>query len=401
MLTALVAPRVTRRARIFATSVLPLTLLAIALPTSSAASAPNEELGPSSAWPVGKDEGPYIRGPVWDDPAVVSMPPPHLAATVSEGSPATIAWSLTLRVTAREVARGTFEIGPGGAVLTVDGSFERRQPRGPLVVDLEPGEHVLTLHGIATTRTIDRLTGIDTIDVPPIETRHLLMGMRSVVDHARIEVVLPVASTEVQEPFRVSGTASVRIPEGWYGADQSDHPSFPCTRRGYTESTYRCEYGRPPFTALIQPRSIVQAAGGTTQQEVHVAVVVRSPLHRPLLIPGGPIVGFGGELGDGFRMRLGYELAIKSRYAMLSTSVDTDYTKNAVAAFTLKSAWGLGLLGAGIGIPVRALPYVATGARLEGDIFLGPVGFVASADIWLLAPGRTFATGTLLGVIAF
>lgn len=100
-------------------------------------------------------------------------------------------------------------------------------------------------------------------------------------------------------------------------------------------------------------------------------------------------------------MRLGYELAIKSRYAMLSTSVDTDYTTNAVAAVTLKSAWCLGLLGAGIGIPVRAVPYGATGARLEGDIFLGPVGFVASADIWLFAPGRTRATGTLLGVLSF
>ena len=124
-------------------------------------------------------------------------------------------------------------------------------------------------------------------------------------------------------------------------------------------------------------------------------------MHRPFIIPGGPIVGLGGELGEGFRMRLGYELAIKSRYAMLSTSVDTDYTTNAVAAVTLKSAWGLGLLGAGIGIPVRAFPYVATGARLEGDIFLGPVGFVASADIWLFAPGRPHATGTLLGMLSF
>lgn len=401
MLSALVAPRVTRRARIFATSV---AFCTIALQTSSAASAPNDDLGPSTAWPTGKDDRPYVRGPLWDDPSVVTMPPPHLAATVSEGSPATIAWSLTLRVTARDVARGTFEIGPEGAELTVDGSFEGRRVGSPLVVALEPGEHVLTLRGSATTRTIDHLTTSGTFDLltglPPIETRHLLMGTRSVVDHARIEVVLPVGSTDVQGPYRVSGTATVRIPDGWYGADRSDHSTFPCTPRGYTESTYRCEYEPLRFPWSNQP-STVEAAAGTTQQEVHVAVVVRSPLHRPFIIPGGPIVGLGGELGQGFRMRLGYELAIKSRYAMLSTSVDTDYTTNAVAAVTLKSAWGLGLLGAGVGIPVRAVPYVATGARLEGDIFLGPVGFVASADIWLFAPGRTHATGTLLGVISF
>ena len=191
----------------------------------------------------------------------------------------------------------------------------------------------------------------------------------------------------MQGPYRESGTATVRIPEGWYGADRSDPSSFPCTPRGHTESTYRCEYEPPPFTALVQPRAVVQVQAGTTQHEVHVAVEVRTPLHRPFIIPGGPIVGIGGELGAGFRMRLGYELAIESRYAMLSTSVDTDYPTNAVAAVILKSAWGLGLLGAGIGVPVRAAPYVATGARLEGDI--------------LLAPGRTHATGTLLGMISF
>jgi hypothetical protein len=86
---------------------------------------------------------------------------------------------------------------------------------------------------------------------------------------------------------------------------------------------------------------------------------------------------------------------------MLSTSVDTDYVSNTVAAVTLKSAWGMGVLGAGVGIPVRIAPHVASGARLEGDIFLGPVGFVASADVWLFAPGRTHVAGTLLGVVSF
>ncbi|MDB4942152.1 MAG: hypothetical protein JWP97_1686 [Labilithrix sp.] len=380
------------------TTIAVAVLLAVVAGGGEARAEDGDVLGPSTYWPSDEDE-PLLRGPVFADASVVTMPPPRLSAVVTEGSSPEVTWWLNLDLTARAAARASFTIGPSGAELIVDGVPRGQVGGGTLALDVEAGVHRVVLRGVTRGRTLRARTGGATLDVPPIETRHLLLGGGSEVDHVQIGVVLPAASIVTGGASKVAATASVQIPERWSGADRSDHSAFPCVMRGHTESTYRCETEPPLLSAA--PHGTVVASAGTTAKDVRLAVVVRSPLHRPVIIPGGPIVGFGAQLGDGFRMRLGYEVAVVSRRAMVQATVDTDYDRHAVAALTASTAWALGLVGVGVGVPVRVAPELATGARLQGDVFLGPVGFVASADVWLFAPERPHVTGTLLGVLSF
>ena len=100
---------------------------------------------------------------------------------------------------------------------------------------------------------------------------------------------------------------------------------------------------------------------------------------------GGPLVGIGGTTGDqgGFRMRFGYEVAAPE-WLLYSVSADTDFGDLLKAAPTIEVASSQVLIlpsfGIGVGAPVLILPEVQVGARVQGTMQFGPVGFVTSLD---------------------
>lgn len=102
---------------------------------------------------------------------------------------------------------------------------------------------------------------------------------------------------------------------------------------------------------------------------------------------GGPFVGLGGTVGPngGFNTRIGYEFAAPAQ-VVYSVSADTDWSTRVVLAPTveLASPWVVLLpsFAAGLGLPVQFAPTIEVGARVQGAMHLGPVGFVTSVDLY-------------------
>jgi hypothetical protein len=386
-------------------------LLAVALllaVKSAGASDPPSPLGPSEHWTDDQEDGPYVRGPTWREEGSAKMPPPVFEAHIdATREPAVVRWSLTLRPRIARATAASFEVARD-ARIWLDGKYvTQTYGARTLVVELEPGAHEVVVQGVAQTHRMHHITeGEELLSVAALDTRHLAFATPSSVEAASITAVIPVASIERSSPLTAQGTLAVHAPEAWFIEDRSDRSSLPCTPRGFTESTYRCETSRSPSTVQGGWRSLA-SAGVTTQPTVELRAEVRSPLRHHAILNGGPIVGVGSAIGDGFRTRLGYEMGflgrrdIVKRHLLTSVAVDTDFTRNVVAAVTAKGVTTLGLFGLGIGLPVRLAPEVATGVRLEGDFFVGPLGFVLSGDVWLAAPGKTKGTVTLLVAISF
>lgn len=344
--------------------------------------------GPSEGWSDGA-QVPVVTGPTFAG-RTASVGSPRLEVDVDDDGDAR--WALTVPVEAEAPSRATFR---GDALLeaSVDGVVRARG--ASIVVDVPAGAHTIVVRGRRGSHEISHFTDDGFFAFAPLDIRHVALGRKSIVDAVSILADIPR-----EKGGMTTASLAARVPKGWYVANQSDKDDTTCIPKGYTESTVRCEIPREHAHDDLRPSSLV-ATAASRDDTLTLRLDARSDLHRPLVIPGGPLVGIGGEINEGFRMRFGYELAVKSRHALLSASVDTDFAKNAVSALTLKGVMTNGFLGGGLGVPVRLAPELASGVRIEGDLFLGPVGFVTSADVWLFAPEKTHATFTLLGVVSF
>ena len=82
-------------------------------------------------------------------------------------------------------------------------------------------------------------------------------------------------------------------------------------------------------------------------------------------------------------MRFGYEVAAPE-WLLYSVSADTDFGDLLKVAPTIEVASSQVLIlpsfGIGVGAPVLILPEVQVGARVQGTMQFGPVGFVTSLD---------------------
>lgn len=103
----------------------------------------------------------------------------------------------------------------------------------------------------------------------------------------------------------------------------------------------------------------------------------------PPFTNGGPLLGLGG--GSGFLVRFGYDVARKPWF-LCQLAVDTNLRDRVVVAPALVLAAPallfLPSVGAGFGLPVQLAPEVRVGARLQLDLMLYAVGFVASVDLF-------------------
>lgn len=348
-------------------------------------------LGPSQSW-SDPTQVPVVTGPVLESGAA-SVSAPRLEVDVDDDGDAR--WRLTLVVETEAGTRATFRVDEV-AEAHVDGALVARGEPS-LVVPVPAGAHTIVVRGRRRPHEVSHITEDERgfLDIAPLDVRHLALGRRSVVDAVTVMADVP------REPGgMLAASLGARAPRGWYVANASQKHDVTCVPQGYTESTYRCVIPYEHAHDEARPVSL-EARAASREEMLRLRVDARSGLHRPVVIPGGVLVGIGGQIGEGFRMRGGYELAVGSRHALLSASADTDFSRHVVTALTLKAVTTTGFFGGGLGVPVRVAPEVASGVRIEGDVFLGPVGFVTSADVWLFAPEKAHATFTLLGVVSF
>jgi hypothetical protein len=372
----------------------------------------SHELGPSTSWVDDAPSGALVRGPIWSDAAAATMPPPTLDARIdtSDGL-AIVHWALRLRPTVTRATSARFDLGGGrGASISVDGHVvPQAVDARTLVVSLTRGSHDVVVEGEAGAHVISHITeGEEFLSYAGLDVRHLALATPSSVEAVSIVAEVPRASIVAAPTKPNVARVVVHAPPSWFLDDRSEHANVPCVPRGYTESTARCEVPGTPSVVREGWREL-DSWVSTENPMVVMEVEARSPLRHHVILDGGPIIGVGGALGagDGFRMRLGYEAGflgtreITKRSWPGSLVADTDFTRSLVLAATVKHVSTLGLFGLGLGVPVRVLPDVATGLRIEGDFFLGPLGFVISGDVWMFAPVRPRGTVTLLGAISF
>ncbi|MCB9752261.1 MAG: hypothetical protein H6713_20085 [Myxococcales bacterium] len=108
------------------------------------------------------------------------------------------------------------------------------------------------------------------------------------------------------------------------------------------------------------------------------------------VLPGGPIVGVGGGLGDGsgLRLRAGYEFAAP-RYAVYSLAVESDAKTHVELIPTLEGVppWGRVLSpfpmpSLGVGAPVQVWPQTRAGVRAQLGVGWYVVTLLLSVDVY-------------------
>lgn len=238
---------------------------------------------------------------------------------------------------------------------TFDGrpSSPSRPYGGPHALVLEPGRtHVFETRGQVR------------LGVPPswilfhaLEVRHLLLGEVPATNAAFSLRLAPPGPN-----FAETGRARVRVtlPEGWSFAGS----------------------GGRAFAADLAEHDALRIEHDAPLAFFH----------------GGPLVGLGGELDEGFRARLGYEIGF---HELGIAGLDADFDFDGVAVvsprveFALPQIAILPSLGAGLGVPVRIADETQVGGRLQltATIF---ASFVTSLDYY---PKDDFWEATMLGVV--
>lgn len=102
------------------------------------------------------------------------------------------------------------------------------------------------------------------------------------------------------------------------------------------------------------------------------------------VVHGGPVVAAGSALGEGFRMRYGYELGVFD-WMLPSLNADVDYAGLLVVTPAVDAATAAKLpmpsLAAGLGLPVRLRPDTRAGGRLKLSAVMG-IGLEATIDYY-------------------
>jgi hypothetical protein len=145
--------------------------------------------------------------------------------------------------------------------------------------------------------------------------------------------------------------------------------------------------GRRPLGFVLETVDGRTRARGRTSVDAGAILTVRMTHPASGVHHGGPFLGIGGAPGadGGFRTRLGYEVAAPS-FLLYSLTADTDWNTRVVVTpmVELASPWMFIVpsFGLGVGLPVRVTPDVMVGARIQGSMHLGPLGFVTTVDLY-------------------
>lgn len=116
---------------------------------------------------------------------------------------------------------------------------------------------------------------------------------------------------------------------------------------------------------------------------------------------GGVMLGVGGRLSDGgaFRMRFEYEVGF-AEFILPGLSIDGDVGRGWVLAPRVEVASPVILFipsfSAGVGMPVHLGPDPDLGVRLIASAALGPVGVVATFDLYPQSEGLLFEPTVML-----
>lgn len=115
-----------------------------------------------------------------------------------------------------------------------------------------------------------------------------------------------------------------------------------------------------------------------------VDVDLRKKEPRLPVANGGPVVAVGGALGDGFRMRYGYEAGVLD-WILPAVHADVNYAGLAVLTPSVDVATSAQLplpsLAVGLGMPVRIRPESRAGVRLKLSAAMA-VGVEATVDYY-------------------
>ena len=169
--------------------------------------------------------------------------------------------------------------------------------------------------------------------------------------------------------------------------------------------------GKPPGRATVHvgvPRHPLAASADPDTWNAGTFVGHLHHLSEPgtYILNGGVRIGIGGALGDhkGFRMRLGYEIALPD-WLVFSVTAETNFQDLVVLTpqLSILSSGGFPLMltaSAGVGMPILLGNTERVGLRAAVDIFVWMVGVALYADIYFPTPDEKTAgtAGMLLEV---
>lgn len=252
---------------------------------------------------------------------------------------------------------------------------DRRLSWRGLAITADPGQTVTVVvrSELLTERTVDPVE----LFIPAIRERHLVLGPDQISFRAE-RVHVPTAPTALWGTAREVVIES-RAPEG-FSADVS--PEGRTARSGDGRVAVSRARGEPPAELV---------AGASLQARF------------PSVSLGGPYIGLGGEVDDGFRLRAGVEIGL-GRYLVASANVDTSFDGTWVLAPVIEAATPAIILipslalGAG---PAFRFDHGASraGVRIQGTLHL-LLGFVVCVDVYPAAGASGgFTETTLLGTV--
>jgi hypothetical protein len=242
-----------------------------------------------------------------------------------------------------------------------------------IVLDAGATRTVVVHAQILTEITVDPVE----LFVPAIRERHLMLGPDHVPYRAE-RTHVPTAPTALWGTSR-ENVIDVRAPEDFWAWTSLE-----------------------PSSARTEPsRRLVSRARGAPPAGVVAGVTLDERF--PLVSLGGPYVGLGGEVDDGFRMRAGVEFGL-GRYVLASANVDTSFDGTWVLAPVIEVATPaiviIPSLAAAAG-PVFRFDGTGhrAGVRLQATIHL-LLGFVVCVDVYPSAGASAGLTeATLLGTV--
>ncbi len=249
--------------------------------------------------------------------------------------------------------------------------------RTPLRLSLGPGETAAVT--VAARMSPGRFFA-PSYTLAPSQARHMLLGAdvpRSDAFHLEY-LVSPIRT------WGGEGEARARAPAV---AVTLTHPR----RWGVTLTSRQGE-------GLAEMKPEVREDGGTRTLAFTVDAEAVDTFEAALDVPpqlafnGGLLVGVGGVVTApaGFRVRLGYEVAVPG-WLGWSAAVETGFTGDLLAVLVAEAQTSVVMfvvpsLGAGLGVPLRVLPEPRVGVRVQGSVHWPFVGLVLALDVFPGAP---------------
>jgi hypothetical protein len=314
---------------------------------------------------------PFIRGPAPEGPTPVRLVREMLEVRCDE-APNEVPCEVVVRLLLENPTPNVIELplrwrteyataSLHGDLVRETGRSTASEPDAAGVVVLPPGRSATV--ELRASVTLWPADGPSPFVIPALSTRHLLLGddpndgaELQPLDYATGWGAEPRRSTEVE--------MAPALPSGWALV---------------TSDTQRLSEDEP-------------------SREVRA---IRLSIRRPpqLVFHGGPFIAAGGSFQRGFRLRGGYEIGFVQPL-LASVSVETGFDDLVIAALIEVALPQLMVvvpsLGLGLGVPVRVVPDVEVGMRIELSA-VAVVGFISTFDYY---PGTDHWEVALLGRVS-